>query len=237
MQSPSLKPLQNLPEFENLVKMSAERSKEYLKEEYEITRIPDDVKPPYPFMLALHAGSGFVDEESIFWEKMVNEGYVLGMPRSTNVFWSGRDSAYWPEHEVAAKQIKNYIKKINTDITLDLDRTIVGGLSAGGELSIWLALTGTIRVQKFIVIAPGGQWMNEPEKWQPVIDNSKNRDVKGMIILGEKDKAIPHKSIEQVVDMLNNGGISCKFIKYPGLGHWYPTDFREILSSFIQEKD
>ena len=129
------------------------------------------------------------------------------------------------------------IDKINVGKILDLERTIVGGLSAGGELSIWLALSGTIPVQKFIVIAPGGQWMNEPEKWQPLIDDSANRNVKGMIILGEEDKAIPHKSIERVVDMLNNGGISCEYIKYPGLGHWYPPDFNDILSSFIQKKD
>jgi len=234
-QSPSLQSLQNLPEFKKLSIISVERSKQFLKEDYNITVIPDNLNPPYPLMLALHAGSGFVDEEFKSWKKIIEQGYVLGMPRSTNVFWSGKDNAYWPDHEFAAKQIKDYVNKINMKKSLALERTILGGLSAGGELAIWLALTNSIQVHKFIVIAPGGQWMNEPDKWHPLIEETKNRDLRGMIILGEEDKAVPHKSIQQVVNMLNSGGISCQFIKYPGLGHWYPPDFGDILISFIHD--
>lgn len=232
-QSPSLQPLQELPEFQKLLNQSIERSKPFLKEVYDITAIPDNVNPPYPLMLALHAGSGFVEEEFESWKNIVKQGYILGMPRSTNVFWSGKDSAYWPDHESAAIQIKEYLNKLDQENSLNLERTIVGGLSAGGELAIWLALTSTIRVHKFIVIAPGGQWMNEPERWKPLIEDTKNEDLRGMIILGDKDEAVPHKSIQQLVNMLNKGGISCQFLKYPDLGHWYPPDFGDLLISFI----
>jgi pimeloyl-ACP methyl ester carboxylesterase len=117
-----------------------------------------------------------------------------------------------------------------------MERTIVGGLSSGGELAIWLALTEVIPVCGFIVVAPGGQWMNEPDKWQPLIEDSKNRDLRGMIILGTEDKAVPHESIHRLAEMLNDGDIPCQFIEYPGLGHWYPQDFPDILTSFIKEE-
>jgi predicted esterase len=233
-QSPSLQPLQDMPEFQELLNISVERSKQALKNEHNITVIPDNTSPPYPLMLALHAGSGFVEEEFESWKTIVDQGYVLGMPRSTNVFWSGKDSAYWPDHESAANQIKAYVNKLNINNSLDLERTILGGLSSGGELAIWLALTGTIPVCGFIVVAPGGQWMNEPDKWQPLIENAKNRDLSGMIILGEEDMAVPHESIQKLVKMLNDGGIPCQFIEYPSLGHWYPPDFVDILISFIK---
>ncbi len=235
-QSPSLLPLQDIPEFQKLLNISVERSKQVSKEEHNITVIPENVNPRYPLMLALHAGSGFVEEEFESWKTIVDQGYVLGMPRSTNVFWSGQDSAYWPDHETAAKQIKAYVNKLNLDNSLDLERTVVGGLSSGAELSIWLALSGIIPVRCFIVVAPGGQWMNELDKWPSLIEEAKNRDLRGMIILGEEDEAVPRESIQKLVKMLNDGGIPCQFIDYPGLGHWYPPDFTDILTNFIRTK-
>ncbi|MFX0210401.1 MAG: dienelactone hydrolase family protein [Candidatus Hodarchaeota archaeon] len=233
-QSPSLAPLQEMPEFEKLLKVSVERSK-VSSLEHDIKVIPDNVNPPYPLMLALHAGSGFIEEEYESWKTIVDQGYLLGMPRSQNVFWSGKDSAYWPDHESASNQIKAYVDKINVNNALDLERTILGGLSSGGELAIWLALTEPIPICGFIVVAPGGQWMNDPHKWKPLIEDTKNQDLNGLIILGEEDKAIPHDSIQQLVKLLNDEDIPCKFMKYPGLGHWYPPDFADILNSFIKE--
>jgi len=235
-QSPSLQPLQDIPEFKTLLSISVERSKQALKKEHNITVIPDNLSPPYPLMLALHADSGFIEEEFESWKTIVDQGYVLGMPRSTNLFWSGRDSAYWPDHETAANQIKAYVNKLNLDKSLDLKHIIVGGLSSGAEFAIWLALSGVIPVCFFIVVAPGGQWMNELDKWQSLIKITKNRDLRGMIILGEEDKAVPHESIKKLVKMLNDGGIPCQFIEYPGLGHWYPPDFADILTSFIKDR-
>ena len=233
-QSPSLQPLQEIPEFQTLLNISVERAKQAMKEEHDITVIPDNTSPPYPLMLALHAGSGFVEEEFESWKVIVDQGYILGMPRSTNTFWSGRDSAYWPDHETAANQIKTYVNKLKQENLLDLERTVVGGLSSGAELAIWLAVSGEIPVRGFIVVAPGGQWMNELEKWQALIKSTKKRNLRGTIILGEEDEAVPHESIKNLVKMLNDGGIPCQFIEYPHLGHWYPPDFAEILTSFIQ---
>lgn len=234
-QSPSLKPLQDIPEFKKLLSISVERSKHSSMPEHNITVIPDNVNPPYPLMLVLHAGSGFIEEEFESWKTIVDQGYVLGMPRSNNIFWSGKDSAYWPDHESASNQIKVYVDKLNINNSLDIERTILGGLSSGGELAIWLALTGVIPVCSFIVVAPGGLWMNEPDKWQPLIEDAKDRDLRGMIILGEDDKAVPHENIQRLAKMLNDGGVPCRFIKYPDLGHWYPPDFADILTSFIKE--
>jgi len=233
-QSPSLQPLQEIPEFQTLLNISVERAKQAMKEEHDITIIPDNTSPPYPLMLALHAGSGFIKEEFESWKTIVDQGYILGMPRSTNLFWSGRDSAYWPDHETASNQIKTYVNKLKQENSLDLERTIVGGLSSGAELAIWLVISGEIPASGFIVVAPGGQWMNELEKWQPLIQSTKKRNLRGMIILGEEDQAVPHESIKKLVKMLNDGGIPCQFIEYPNLGHWYPPDFADILTSFIQ---
>ncbi|MFX0092045.1 MAG: hypothetical protein ACFFBD_09820 [Candidatus Hodarchaeota archaeon] len=232
-QSPSLKPLQGMSEFEKLLTISVERFTQASKNNYDLTAFPDNASPPHPLMLALHAGGGCVDEEFEVWKKIVDRGFVLGMPRSTNLFWSGRDGAYWPDSEPASNQIKDYIAKLNANKSLDLERTIFGGLSMGAGLAISLALTGIIPARGFIVVAPGGQIINESESWQPLIEDAKDRDLHGVIILGEEDVAVPRENIRKLVKMLNDGGIPCKFLEYPGLGHWYPPDFMDIVTSFI----
>ncbi len=238
-QSPSLQPLQGMPEFEKLLNISVERSKEDSKKDYNLTAIPDNIKPPYPLILALHAGGGLVKEEFEVWKAVVDHGYVLGMPRSTTLFWSGKDGANWFDYEESAEQVKTYAEKLNNDHPLDPERSIVGGLSAGAALAIKLALTGILSVRGFVVVAPGGPEINEPEKWQwqSIIDNAKNSDLRGIIIRGEEDRGVPREGIQKLTAMINDGGIPCKFIEYPELGHWYPPDFVEVVTSFVADLD
>jgi predicted esterase len=232
-QSPSLKPLQNLPEFKLEVQRSIKHSTQALKENYDITILPEDSAHPHPLMLALHADSGVIEEEIEFWKPITEKGYILGMPRSTNVYWSGKDSAYWPDHETASNQIRHYVKTLQENNSINIEKTIVGGLSSGAELAIWLALSQTIPVDKFIAVGPGGQWMNELEKWQPLIDKVAPRGITGIIILGKKDKVISHENIHALVKMLNESGIRCELHESPDVGHWYPPNFNKILSSLL----
>jgi predicted esterase len=184
-------------------------------------------------MLALHADSGVIEEEIKFWKPMTDKGYILGMPRSTNVYWSGKDSSYWPDHETAAKQIKSYLEKIMHTYSINIDQTVIGGLSSGAELAIWLALSKTIPVRKFVAVSPGGQWMNEVERYQSLIDDLSQNELSGIVILGEEDKIASQENIRTLVKMLNNAGIPCQLYEPPKVGHWYSPDFSKRLSLFV----
>ncbi|MHA1968883.1 MAG: alpha/beta hydrolase [Candidatus Hodarchaeales archaeon] len=154
-QSPSLSPLQGIPEFEDLVKISVNRSKQP-SENTNITVIPDNIDPPYPFVLSLHGGGGFVEDEHQSWKQIVDQGYLLGIPRSTNLYWSGIDSAYWPDYKSSLEFIQSYIDSINGDKIIDTNRFFLGGFSQGGGVAVQIALTGDIPVRGFVVVAPGG---------------------------------------------------------------------------------
>jgi dipeptidyl aminopeptidase/acylaminoacyl peptidase len=75
--------------------------------------------------------------------------------------------------------------------------------------------------------------MDEPDIWQSLIDKAKNRNLHGMIIRGTEDLAIPREKLHDLVKMLNDGGIHCQFFEYPELGHWYPPDMVDMVTSFI----
>ncbi len=235
-QSPSLKPLQDMPEFKKLLKISKERSMEASKNSNDLTVFPENINAPYPLMLALHS-DGPINDEYEAWKTVVDRGYVLGMPYSRTVYWSGKDSAYWHAAEPATNQIKAYLNELNQNKLLDLERSLIGGLSMGGGVALRLALTGIVTVHGFVVAAPGGLGLDEPETWQPLIDEAKGRDLRGIITWGEEDKAITRESLQKLTKMLNDGGIPTKFIEYPGLGHWYPRDFTKILDSLIVNRN
>ncbi|MHA2139016.1 MAG: alpha/beta hydrolase [Candidatus Hodarchaeales archaeon] len=231
-ESPALIPLQGLPKFEDLVKLSVSRSEQPSKSN-NITVIPDNTDPPYPLMLSLHGGGGFIEDEYEVWKSIGTQGYLLGIPRSTNLYWSGMDNAYWPDYQSSVKEIHKYMGEINRNNIIDPDRRFIGGFSQGGDVALQMALTGDISVCSFVIVAPGGGILDEPDKWQSLIDDMKNNELRGMIIRGTEDLTIPRDKLKDLVVMLNNGGVSCEFIEYPNLGHWYPPDLVDIATSFL----
>ncbi len=234
-ESPSFKPLQGMPEFERLVSISVERAKQASKDHTNLTVFPETPSPSMPLMLALHAQASVINEEYQAWKTIIDHGYILGMPQTTNKYWSGIATGYWLDYEISIHQIKAYVDTINLNKTLDLKHSIAGGLSMGGDLAIRLALTGTIPVCGFIAVSPGGPWMNEPQKWKPLIDDARRHDLHGVIIRGKEDQAIPRKYTQTLTNMLNNSGIPCQFLEYPKLGHWYPSNFADTIVDFINK--
>ncbi|MFX1565998.1 MAG: alpha/beta hydrolase [Promethearchaeota archaeon] len=232
-ESPAFKPLQGMSEFERLVSISVERAKQASKDHTNLTVFPEHTNPSMPLMLALHAQASVINEEYQAWKTVIDHGYILGMPQTTNRYWSGIATGYWPDYETSIHQIKAYVDTINLNKTLDLKRSIAGGLSKGGDLAIRLALTGTIPVCAFIAVSPGGPWMNEPEKWQSLIDDARRHELHGIIIRGKQDQAIPRKYTQTLTNMLNNSGVPCQFLEYPQLGHWYPPNFDNIIADLI----
>ncbi len=231
-QSPSLAPLQGLPQFEDLVKLSISRSNKALIIE-NITVKPENIDPPYPFLLSMHGGGGFIEDEYESWKTIVYEGYLLGIPRSTYLWWSGKDNAYWPNYESSVNLIQNYISEINSKNIIDTERFFIGGFSQGGAIAVQIALSGSLPVRNFVVVAPGGEIINEPNNWKPFIEKNRTRDLSGMIILGTEDKAVPRDKLRILVQLLNDSGIYCEFLVYPELDHWYPPDMVDIVTSFI----
>lgn len=235
-QSPSLVPLQGNPQFENLAELSISRSKQFSGNE-NITIIPDHLDPPFPFLLSLHGGGGFIHDEYQHWKSIVDQGYILGIPLSPNRFWSGLDGAYWPDYESSLKIIKDYIADINRKKIIDFERLVLGGFSQGGGIALQMAISGDIPACGFMVVSPGGgDLIDDLSKWQSIIDRSANEKLSGVIIRGTEDLAIPRDKLYDLQNMLNDSGIICKFIEYPGLGHWYPNDLVELIIPFLSSQ-
>jgi predicted esterase len=231
VKDPSFKDLEKIEEFENLVKISLERAEDYAETNHHMQIIPD--KLPAPFILSLHADGGNLKEELKELEGMVDQNYQIGLPRSKNVYWSGDEAAYWPSPEKTIAEIEEYIKTIDKE-KIDFSRSIITGLSKGGGAAIIIALSGVLPIRRFIAVGPGGMWDDDVEELIPLIEKA-DKNIEGIIVHGKEDRVIPREKIVELLDVLNTSGISCKMIEYDDLGHWYPPDFSELISSFLSE--
>ena len=231
VKDPSLKVLENYDEYERLVKICLERAKNYADSDHHTQTIPENT--PSPFILSLHADGGNLKEELKELGGMLDQNYQIGQPRSKNVYWSGDEAAYWPPRDKTIAEIEEYIKTIDKS-KIDFNNSIITGLSKGGGAAITIALSGILPIKKFIAVAPGGMWNDEFEELIQLLDKA-DKNIQGIIVHGKKDTVIPRDEIVRLVEVLNKGGISCKMLEYDDLGHWYPHDFSELISSFLSE--
>ncbi|MCP5097183.1 MAG: hypothetical protein GY943_16675 [Chloroflexi bacterium] len=229
-QSPSLQPLQGIARFEELVKVSAAKAAESQGDGEVKTAVPD-TQPPYPLLLALHGNGSSVAAEFRQWETAVSHGKLLVAPQSSQSLWAGSHS--WTDEESAAKEITAHLAEVEKMHDIDWQNTLVGGFSMGANVALWLALSGTVAAQRFMLVGPGGPHFDDPSKWQPLIEQAKGRDLQGMILFSHDDPHIEPKKIEETAVLLNNAGFNCELVPYTGLLHEYPPDFADRLLNVL----
>jgi predicted esterase len=104
----------------------------------------------------------------------------------------------------------------------------------GAEVALAMVLNGVIDAQGFILLGPGGPFMDDLQQWSPAIEKAKDKGLRGVILMGLADETIPQDNIRALVETLNEGGVACELKTYPGLEHEYPPDFEAALQDAIK---
>lgn len=230
--SPSLKPLQGLEEFERLVELNNEKRAENQSSIYPLITIRPEGECQSgslacPLLIGLH-GNGSMAQASVdFWRSAANAGWLVGVPQSSQAMW--KDAYIWDDLEISKREIRQDYEKLIDQYAVDRDRVVLAGHSMGGEVAIWLALSGAVAVSGFIAVGPGGPFMDETVNWQEIIEQNREQALRGYIIAGEKDTSISHTNIQVLVDMLNSAGIECKLEVLPGVGHEFAPEFEPAI--------
>lgn len=232
LNSPSLQPLQDLPEFISLVEASRALRAQSEKESFPLIILRQQGRcqkdgPPCPLMIALHTNGGTVRDSLDFWKPAAAEGWITAAPQSSQAMWKG---AYvWDDHNLAANDIQRHFAALTRQYAIDEQRLILAGHSLGGETAIWLALSGEIPVQGFIAFGPAGQLTEDPQAWQELFQIAAQRGLRGYIIFGEEDESIPQENIRLLVDLLNEAGIPTDLEAVPLAGHDYDPTYEDSL--------
>lgn len=238
--SPSLKGLQGMPAFERLVQRNRQLQEAEQEHSFPLITLRSQGQcaaggDPCPMMLALHANASNARETVEFWRPAASAGWLVAVPQSTQAMW--KDAYVWDNRETAEREIKKHYASLLDQYAVDPDRCILAGHSMGGETAIWLALTGRIPARAFIAFAPGGPLVDDLESWVPLIQENENFGLRGYIIMGDEDNSIPQDNVEQIVEMLNRGGIPCELERVPHAGHDFDPAFEFSLLRALEFVD
>jgi hypothetical protein len=79
-----------------------------------------------------------------------------------------------------------------------------------------------------LLLGPGGPTIDNPQEWLPLIEQ-RARNLRGYVLMGERDHNIEQEAIRQLVNLLNKNGIPCELETIPDLVHEYPRDVTPYL--------
>jgi acetyl esterase/lipase len=139
----------------------------------------------------------------------------------------------WGDWEVTKQQLKNYWTLLGQRAEYDPARIVTAGISKGGEVAVWLAMSGTIPARGFIAIAPGGPRIDEPERLLPLVEASRENGLRGYLIVGDQDAGC-YEPTTRLAGFMREQGIPCELETHPGIEHWFPPEFETSLHRALE---
>ncbi|MBA3533136.1 MAG: dienelactone hydrolase family protein [Ardenticatenales bacterium] len=235
-QTPSFQSIQGHPAFEEIVPRFKAHQAEMERNIQPLLFIeePEGGCTPEracPLLLALHGNGQNGDLALNDWRPIVAEGWLLAAAQSSQI--TAPNSFVWDEHECSIREVQAHYADLTEKYTLDPTRLLVGGFSMGGEITIEAVLSGAIPARGFIVVGPGGPYMDNSSLWEPLIEGAGGRGLRGYILMGEADRTIPQEQIRVLVEKLNAAGIPCELEVHPTLQHEFPAGFEQSLQKAL----
>ncbi len=217
--SPSLLPLQGIPEFEDLIVRNAEIQNRDETRHYPMIILRSEGRcsqgsSPCPLSARPPRNAGTVQSSISFWRQAANSGWLVAAPQSTQAMWKG--AFIWDDLDISREEILHHLQTVVNSYSIDPGRIVLGGHSMGGEVAIWLALSGAVPAAGFIALGPGGPMMDNPDLWLPYIEAASSRidadritinstiftgkPLKGYLVYGMQDHTIQPPYIHRLAD-------------------------------------
>jgi hypothetical protein len=184
-----------------------------------------DKKKSYPLMMIFHGGIGNIQDNQHYWKsKKLKEEYIVAFVQGRN-YLSYLKRRFGTDGTEDAKIVYEQIKK---DYLIDTTKVLLSGPSAGGSLSIDLAINKHIPAQGLVLAFPV-----KPRSFGA--DEIYEAGIKGLkvsMICGENDWALERqKEMSVIFDKLE---VENRIVIYPEKGHEYPDDFEEQILKSIE---
>ncbi|KAA3661340.1 MAG: hypothetical protein DWQ04_16750 [Chloroflexi bacterium] len=224
----------NSPEFVRLTGLCEERRRVAMETAVPILKTkqpPHD--PPYPLLLALHGNNSVVDEFGEYWETAVSHGWFLGIPQSSQSYQTGKPS--WVDWEWSLQEIRQHYDTLCTNYPINTQQQVLAGFSMGGGLATELALSGEIKVNGLLLIAP---FLNDANSMVPYLEaRCFPSDMKAYIVASEHDEYCCNIA-QRLAELMTHHKITCHLEIYPDLGHSFPPPLQSklpVVLSFLTQ--
>lgn len=231
-ESPSWQALQGVPAFEQLAAVCKVRQTQAQAATQSQCFVLEPEQGcgthhPCPLLITLHGNGDNAANALDAWHPAIDEGWLLASIQSSQIV--STDAYVWDDQTTAIREAQHHYTQLNAEYAIDPTHVLVTGFSMGAETALRLALSKTIPAQGFILLGPGGPATAEPERWQPLLKQLTAHELRGYVLLGEEDQGIPHDTIRQLVEALNQHNVPCELEMVPNLNHEYPQAIRPYL--------
>ncbi len=230
--SPDLKQLQGDPVFETRVNRNYERQHAIPAKTYTLEprdRLDRTAGEPYPLLLVLHSNGSSAEKAMPFWRHAAERGWLVALPQSSQYVWAG--AAVWDDLETTCQDVLRSLNTLGQRYPIDSRQVIFAGHSLGGQMAIRFLLDGPYEGLGFLAVSP---YMTELEPFVPLVEACEGRNLRGYMIVGEKDPVILPTVNQALKDLLVSHQIACEMEVVPGAGHDYPPRFAESLERALE---
>jgi predicted esterase len=192
--------------------------------------LPEGYSPDreYPLFIALHGGSGNMEEFSEVWKSgLLDSEFIVAYVQSSLVV-SMTGYSWTQDLEVSRREVTEAYQRVANEYPIDRNEVLVGGFSAGGIASLEVVLGDDFPLSGFVVLCPA-----RPENFTlQALASVRDRGVRGTILTTEMD---PNVDVQrQMAELLEEVRLPHEFVVTPDVGHWIPNNLGELVDRAIE---
>lgn len=212
----------------DLCKQREDEAKEKAKPEVGVMN-PDDEKSEHPLLIALHGNQENNKRTKENWQTAPSQGFVLGMPQSSQIEFSGGYS--WEDIDKSLEELYAHYEALKNTENVKDEPIILGGFSAGARVALHAILEGNIPTKGFIFVGP---WLPEIDELADELSRLADNGIKGYVICGDHDQDCLEET-NRFVELLKEKNVPHTYKLIEGLDHDYPENFDDYLQDAIKD--
>ncbi|NHJ50021.1 MAG: hypothetical protein FK733_19670 [Asgard group archaeon] len=214
--------------FDRLLQLAVKNTPSKKMKAKLIVRTPEkyDLTKSYPLLLVLHGRGSNVEHSDKIWKsETVKRNMIVGFLQSSQLLSSVHYC--WDDWEKAFIDIKAAYKTLTSKYTINNEKSIIGGVSAGAEVGLSALFEHILPFSKMIstITSTGTFIRNYIEK------DKTNESLEVFFIVGEKD--VRYNNTKLIHQYLKKTSLSSEFYSCPKIGHEIPNNFDEILEKAV----
>ena len=207
-----------------LLRLQADRTSSM---RYEVvTPVGYSPKESYPLFIVLHAGGDDMRNARRYWWSDELGNFVTVYVQSFRHLTSSTFT--WMQGDPQSRAaLRGIYRKVVGHYSVDSRRVLIGGMSAGGMMSLDVVLRDVLPVTGFVVNCPVVPNDLDPE----MAADMRRRGIRGVILTGERDFSLQDQ--KALVEALTRARVPVRLTIIPGQGHAIPADFPTRLDAAL----
>ncbi len=172
----------------------------------------------YPLLFILHGNDENlkIAKEGWAYKTALERDFIVVYVQSSQVRTS--NSFVWTNSFATTREdLLACFNKIKLEYSIDEDKVIIAGFSAGAKAAMSIAMNNTFKIKGFISLCG----LMFDDLTDENLQDAKKKGLKAVLADGEKSS---YKDFPKILTIFKKNDFPFKSISYKEMGHWYPDE-------------